>query len=111
MAKDKKDGQTLGESGDRQMRGDAQQQRPHGEKLHGDKLASAQQGAESGDKVQGEGDYEAARRYRKDVEGFVKDEGDAGIAKKARDAEKAIEGSEADALRRAEQEGEKRARH
>jgi hypothetical protein len=56
-------------------------------------------------KVQGEGDYEAARRYRKDVEEFVEETGPDGIRKKAEDAEKAILGAEGEDLRRAEAEG------
>lgn len=53
---------------------------------------------------QGEGDYRSARAYdehvRKTVEGGQ-------VEKKAREAEKAIEGKEGDALRRAEAEGKR----
>lgn len=61
-------------------------------------------------KIQGEGDYEAARRYRSDVEKFVADEGQVGIRKKAVDAEKAIDGGEGEDLRRAEAKGQAPAR-
>jgi hypothetical protein len=60
--------------------------------------------------IQGEGDYEAARRYRTDIEDFVEEEGEDGIARKAEDARRAVEGDEGDALRRAEKTGEGRAR-
>ncbi|MGF1626326.1 MAG: hypothetical protein ACFCVH_15700 [Alphaproteobacteria bacterium] len=55
----------------------------------------------------GEGDYAAARRYRKDVEEFAKS-GD--VEGAAREAEKAVEGKEGDALREAEKAGKERAR-
>ncbi len=61
-------------------------------------------------KIQGEGDYEAARRYRSDVEKFVADEGQVGIRKKAVDAEKAIDGGEGEDMRRAEAKGEAHAK-
>ncbi len=88
---------------------------PGGEKVHGDKLraAASQEGgaaAPLNPKIQGEGDYEAARRYRKDVEGYVEEEGPDGIAKKAKAAEKALDGPEASELRIAEKKGEERAR-
>jgi len=57
-------------------------------------------------KVQGEGDYESARRYRKDVEDFVKN---ADIEQAARDAEPASE-SEAEELKRAEEIGKSHAK-
>lgn len=58
-------------------------------------------------KVQGEGDYEAARRYRKDVERFA-EEGDVkGSAKKAK---RAVEGDEANELKKAEEAGKSRAK-
>lgn len=85
-------GETLGESGSRQMRGDAQ----------------SKPGKAS--KIQGEGDYEAARRYREDVEGFVAEEGPEGIARKAEEAENAVDGPEASELRIAEKKGEERAK-
>ena len=57
-------------------------------------------------KVQGEGDYESARRYRKDVEDFVKN---ADIEKAARDAEPDNE-REAEELERAEEIGKSHAK-
>jgi hypothetical protein len=54
---------------------------------------------------QGEGDYRAARAYdehvRRTVEGGQ-------VEKKAHEAEKALEGKEGDALRRAEEAGKRR---
>ena len=61
-------------------------------------------------KNQGEGDYDAARRYDKKLEKFVHDK-KGEIPKIAKDAEKAIEGPEGDALRRAEETGRSRAKH
>ena len=57
-------------------------------------------------KVQGEGDYESARRYRKDVEDFVKN---ADIEQAARDAEPDDE-QEAEELERAEEIGKSHAK-
>jgi hypothetical protein len=57
-------------------------------------------------KVQGEGDYESARRYRKDVEDYVKN---ADIEQAARDAEPDDE-REAEELERAEEIGKSRAK-
>jgi hypothetical protein len=61
-------------------------------------------------KIQGEGDYEAARRYRADVEDFVKQAGEFGVRNKAIDAERAIDGAEGEDLRRAEAKGQAPAR-
>ena len=49
-------------------------------------------------KIQGEGDYEAARRFDKDETWFVAS-GD--VKKKAREAEEALDGPEGEALERA----------
>jgi hypothetical protein len=57
-----------------------------------------------GGRVQGEGDYEAARKYDADQAKF---NASGKIDKAARDAEKAYEGKEGDELRRAEAEGKK----
>lgn len=54
--------------------------------------------------IQGEGDYEAAENYSKDVKGFISARGDE-IDDLAKAAEKALEGEEGDALRAAEAEG------
>lgn len=59
------------------------------------------------DKVQGEGDYEAARRYRNSSEAFA-EKGD--VKRAAEKARKAVEGQEGDALREAEKEGRSKAR-
>jgi hypothetical protein len=46
-----------------------------------------------GDKrIQGEGDYDAARRFRKQEEAFVEDK--QRVAEKAREAEQALDGPE-----------------
>lgn len=58
-------------------------------------------------KIKGEGDYEAARRYRKDVEEHARS-GD--VEGEARDAEKAVEGEEGEKLREAEEIGKSKAR-
>jgi len=53
---------------------------------------------------QGEGDYRSARRYDE----HVRRTADSGqVEKKAREAEKAIEGKEGDELRRAEEMGKR----
>ena len=57
-------------------------------------------------KVQGEGDYKAARRYSKDIGDYVDENSDAEITRKAKDAERALDGSEGAELRKAEKEGE-----
>jgi hypothetical protein len=53
------------------------------------------------DKIQGEGDYDAARRFDKDEAEFVKK---GGIEKKAREAEEALDGPEGEELERARRE-------
>jgi hypothetical protein len=58
-------------------------------------------------KLQGEGDYEAARSYRKDVENFAEKRDVKGAAQAAR---KAVEGSEGAVLRDAEKAGKARAK-
>ena len=57
-------------------------------------------------KVQGEGDYDAARRYDKSVEDFAKS---GKVEQAARDA-KPTSPAEADELRRAESEGKSHAK-
>jgi hypothetical protein len=49
-------------------------------------------------KVQGEGDYEAARRFDSDEAKFVRS---GKVREKAREAEKALDGPEGEALERA----------
>ena len=57
-------------------------------------------------KIQGEGDYDAARRFQKEEKAFV-DKGP--VAQKAREAAEALDGPEAADLERARREtGEKR---
>jgi len=51
--------------------------------------------------IQGEGDYEAARRYRKEQEEFAKS---GQVDKKAHEAEEALDGPEAAELERARKE-------
>ncbi len=58
------------------------------------------------DKVQGEGDYEAARRYDKDVEAFAKS---GKVDEAARDAAPKS-AAEAEALKKAEEEGKSHAK-
>jgi hypothetical protein len=60
-------------------------------------------------KVQGEGNYDAARKYDADVTEHAKDE--ALVRKQAEEAKKAIEGLEGESLDAAEQEGRSHARH
>ena len=68
-----------------------------------DKVKSGEHARDHGAN-QGEGDYRSARAYdehvRKTIEGGQ-------VEKKAREAEKAVEGKEGDALRRAEAEGKR----
>lgn len=52
-------------------------------------------------KIQGEGDYEAARRFRESEEKFVRE---APVEQKAREAEEALDGPEGEDLERARQE-------
>lgn len=53
-------------------------------------------------KIEGEGSYEATRRYNQDVRDFAKS---GEVEEKARDAKDALEGTEGDALKDAEQQG------
>jgi hypothetical protein len=61
-------------------------------------------------KVQGEGDYESARIYRKDVQDFIADQKEniPGMAKKAEAARETPERADLDA---AEEKGKSKARH
>ncbi len=61
------------------------------------------------EKLQGEGNYDAAREYNEKTAEFAKDHDK--VEKAAQDAKKAVEGPEADALEKAEKEGEAPARH
>lgn len=58
------------------------------------------------DKVQGEGDYEAARKYDKDAEAFAKS---GKVDEAARDAAPETP-AEADAMKKAEEEGKSHAK-
>jgi hypothetical protein len=60
--------------------------------------------------VQGEGDYESARVYRRDVGKFVREK-DARIPDLAKQAEDAVEGPEGAELQKAEEKGKSKARH
>ena len=60
-------------------------------------------------KVQGEGDYESARVYKKDIDEFVATKKNE-IPGLAKTAEEALEGPEGDELKRAEEEGKSKAR-
>ena len=62
------------------------------------------------EKVQGEGDYESARRYKRDIDTFVKEKGGQ-IPDRAKEAERAVEGPEGEDLARAEEKGKSKARH
>ena len=62
------------------------------------------------DEVQGEGDYKSARRYKRDIDTFLKDKG-AEIPDRAKEAEKSVEGPEGAELARAEEKGKSKARH
>jgi len=55
----------------------------------------------AGNKIQGEGDYESARRYQKEQHEFAKS---GEIDKKAREAKDALDGPEAEELERARRE-------
>jgi hypothetical protein len=55
---------------------------------------------ESG-KIQGEGNYDAARKFDADERAFIKK---GGVEKKAREAEQALDGPEGEALERARRE-------
>ncbi|HEY3919935.1 MAG TPA: hypothetical protein VGL83_19240 [Stellaceae bacterium] len=75
-----------------------------------DDKAKTNTGRESGEHArdsganQGEGDYRSARAYDKHVRETVES---GQVEKKAHEAEKAIEGKEGEALRRAEAEGKR----
>jgi hypothetical protein len=58
-------------------------------------------------KVQGEGDYDSARRYGEDVRNFVEREN---VEEAAEKAKKSYESSEREELERAEKEGKDRAK-
>jgi hypothetical protein len=60
-------------------------------------------------RVQGEGDYESARAYKRDIDEFIarKEKEIPGMAK---DAERALEGPEREKLQRAEEKGSSKAR-
>lgn len=59
--------------------------------------------------VQGEGNYDASRRYDKKLEKFV-DERRSEIPGMAQDAERVLEGPEGDELRKAEEIGKAKAK-
>lgn len=61
-----------------------------------------------GENEKGEGNYKAAREFDEAEAAFVKDK--AKVEKAARDAERALDGDEADALRAAEEEGKSHAK-
>lgn len=63
-----------------------------------------------GNGVQGEGNYDAARDYRRDTEAFIAKKGK-DIPKLAKEAERALEGSEGESLKKAEEIGKSKARH
>ena len=60
--------------------------------------------------VQGEGDYKAAREYKRDIDNFIRKKGSE-IPDLATAAEKAIDGPEGPDLAEAEQKGKSKARH
>ena len=60
--------------------------------------------------IQGEGNYDAARRHRQRVESFGREKADQ-IPEMAKDAEQAVDGPERDELNRAEEKGKAKARH
>jgi hypothetical protein len=59
--------------------------------------------------VQGEGDYKAARDYKRDIDKFVQKKGSE-IPNLAKAAEEAVEGPEGADLEKAEQKGKSKAR-
>jgi len=63
------------------------------------------------DQIQGEGNYEAGRRFQREEQSFVEREKGGGIEKKAREAEDAIEGPEGEELERARRESGARGGH
>jgi hypothetical protein len=60
-------------------------------------------------RVQGEGDYESARVYKKDIDQFVSSHKDE-IPDLAKSAEDSLEGPEGEELKRAEEKGKAKAR-
>jgi len=62
-----------------------------------------------GGRVQGEGDYESARVYKKDIDQFISSRKDEipGMAQKAEDA---LDGPEGEELKKAEEKGKSKAR-
>lgn len=62
---------------------------------------------EGASKIEGEGSYTAARAYNTETEKFAKS---GQVKEKARDAQKALDGPEADELKRAEKVGKSRSR-
>jgi hypothetical protein len=62
------------------------------------------------DEVQGEGDYKSARRYKRDIDTFMKEKGP-GIPDRAKKAKQAVDGLEGADLSRAEEKGKSKARH
>lgn len=62
-----------------------------------------------GGKVQGEGNYEAARAYDAETTRHAKDE--AAVRKEAEEAKRALSGKEAAELAAAEREGRSHAKH
>lgn len=60
--------------------------------------------------VQGEGDYQSARVYKRDIDKFMKEKSGQ-IGDMAHDAEQAVEGPEGKDLEKAEEKGKSKARH
>ena len=60
--------------------------------------------------VQGEGDYKAARDYKRDIDNFMQEKGSE-IPDLAKAAEKAVESPEGAELAQAERKGKSKARH
>lgn len=67
-------------------------------------------GRKSDNGVQGEGDYRSARVYQRDLNDFMKRKSGE-ISDLAKKAEKALDGPEGKALKKAEQKGKSKARH
>ena len=70
----------------------------------------AERRSKSTEDVQSEGDYRAARAYKRDIETFVRTK-DREIPRLAKKAEKALAGPEGAELKRAERKGKSKARH
>ena len=60
--------------------------------------------------IQGEGNYDAARKFDAEERAFIEKAGPDGVARKAREAEDALEGPEGDELERARRETGERGR-